>query len=132
MSTTAPSSTTWSPDARTKVPASSTVPPPSRLTAAQEVELEAELLRELGAVERRLASERQSQPAERQGIAARDAVATRGVSDTELRRDAIAAALARLDAGAYGTCSHCGEPIPFGRLLVMPEATHCLSCSGRA
>jgi RNA polymerase-binding transcription factor DksA len=44
----------------------------------------------------------------------------------------VAAALTRLDAGEYGACMRCGEPIPYGRLLVMPEATHCLRCSGRA
>jgi len=120
--------------ASTEAPAAaSSVPPPVHLTAAQEAELEAELRRELGALERRLVNERQDEPAERQGDAARDsAVATRGVSDTELRRDVVTAALARLASGAYGTCSHCGEPIPFGRLLVMPEAAHCLSCNGRS
>ncbi len=120
--------------AGTETPAAArSVPPPFHLTAAQELELEAELRRELGALERRLASERQDEPAERHSDAARDsAVATRGVSETELRRDVVAAALARLASGAYGTCSHCGEPIPFGRLLVMPEASHCLSCYGRS
>jgi RNA polymerase-binding transcription factor DksA len=96
-------------------------------------ELEAELRRELTALERRLASERQAESTDPIGVAAGGApVATLRMSDTDLRRDLVAAALARLEAGDYGTCSHCGEPIPFGRLLVMPEATHCLGCSGRS
>jgi RNA polymerase-binding transcription factor DksA len=48
--------------------------------------------------------------------------------DTEGRLDAIDAALARLEAGTYGTCNTCNEPIPYGRLIVMPEATHCVGC----
>ena len=130
MSTTAVVSGNWS-GATARSAATRSVPPPLPLTTAQEGELEAELRRELAALERRLASERQEDFADSQG-AARDAAATQGVSDVELRRDLVAAALARLESGVYGACSHCGDPIPFGRLLVMPEATHCLPCSGRS
>jgi DnaK suppressor protein len=108
------------------------VPPPSHLTAAQLRELEAELRRELVALERRIVSERQAESAEVPAAAAHDvSVAMRGTRDIVVRRDVVASALARLASGAYGACSRCGEPIPFGRPLVMPEATHCLSCSGR-
>ena len=113
--------------------ATSSVPPPSHLTLAQQRELESELRRELAALERRLASERQAESAEPQVVALHDAVpATRHASDIIARRDVIASALARLAAGGYGACSHCGEAIPYGRLLVMPEATNCLRCSGRS
>jgi len=108
------------------------VPPPSHLTAAQQRELEAELRRELVALERRIVSERQAESGEMHVTAAHDvSAAMRGTSDTIVRRDVVASALARLASGAYGACSRCGEPIPYGRLLVMPEATHCLGCSGR-
>ena len=40
----------------------------------------------------------------------------------------IAAALARLDAGAYGMCRTCHRPIPVARLEAVPEATQCVSC----
>ena len=33
-------------------------------------------------------------------------------------------ALARLDAGTYGICASCGEPIPPGRLKVRPFAEY--------
>ena len=36
-------------------------------------------------------------------------------------------ALARLDAGTYGTCSVCGEAIPEERLAAVPYATLCLN-----
>ena len=50
--------------------------------------------------------------------------------EVELRR--IAAALARLDAGEYGDCMHCGEPIAPARLEVDPAATLCIGCAGSA
>ncbi|WP_194762964.1 TraR/DksA family transcriptional regulator [Microbacterium sp. UFMG61] len=40
-------------------------------------------------------------------------------------------AIARLDAGTYGVCAHCGRPIPAARLEVRPFATHCVACAER-
>ena len=42
------------------------------------------------------------------------------------RRDEALAALARLDAGIYGICVDCGQPIAEERLLFRPEASRCL------
>ena len=39
----------------------------------------------------------------------------------------IDAALAQLEAGTYGTCSACGDPIPEERLAAVPYATLCLN-----
>jgi len=41
---------------------------------------------------------------------------------------ALANALQRLRSGTYGQCIHCGKSILLGRLLVIPETEHCLSC----
>jgi RNA polymerase-binding protein DksA len=41
---------------------------------------------------------------------------------------AIDAALARIDAGSYGTCSSCGQPIAPERLEALPYATQCIDC----
>jgi DnaK suppressor protein len=38
-------------------------------------------------------------------------------------------ALERLDAGDYGLCEACGEPIPEGRLEARPWATTCVAHS---
>ncbi len=37
-------------------------------------------------------------------------------------------ALARIEAGAYGNCVHCGEPVLEKRLEAVPWARHCLRC----
>jgi DnaK suppressor protein len=117
----------------TQPQSTSSLPPPHHLSLAQRRELESELRRELATLDRRLASERQTESAEPRALAAHDAAAAAlRASDTSERRDLLATALARLTSGEYGSCSRCGEPIPFGRLLVMPEAIHCLACSARS
>jgi RNA polymerase-binding protein DksA len=40
-------------------------------------------------------------------------------------------ALARLDAGTYGRCENCGNPISKPRLQAFPRATLCLECKQR-
>jgi RNA polymerase-binding protein DksA len=40
----------------------------------------------------------------------------------------IDAALARIDAGTFGTCTRCGKPIGEERLDAMPYATLCIDC----
>lgn len=41
---------------------------------------------------------------------------------------AVDAALDRLDAGTYGRCIRCGEPIAPERLEALPWAAHCIDC----
>jgi RNA polymerase-binding transcription factor DksA len=41
----------------------------------------------------------------------------------------IEAAVARLDAGTYGTCERCGAPIGDGRLEARPVARSCIRCA---
>ena len=43
----------------------------------------------------------------------------------------IGAALRRLDAGEYGYCEICGEPIDAKRLEINPSATMCIVCADR-
>jgi DnaK suppressor protein len=40
-------------------------------------------------------------------------------------------ALLRIEAGTYGICESCGEPIGKMRLMAFPRATLCLSCKQR-
>jgi len=52
----------------------------------------------------------------------------RGVAELQ----AIEAALARLEAGTYGRCMDCGEPIPATRLAAVPETPFCRDCAEEA
>ena len=40
-------------------------------------------------------------------------------------------ALRKLEAGTYGLCESCGEPIPEARLEAMPSARLCISCASK-
>lgn len=42
---------------------------------------------------------------------------------------AVEAALQRLEAGTYGACARCGEPIGAPRLRARPAATTCVACA---
>lgn len=44
----------------------------------------------------------------------------------------IREALARLEAGAYGICESCDEPISEKRLLARPVTTLCIDCKAEA
>jgi RNA polymerase-binding protein DksA len=60
-------------------------------------------------------------------------LASSAVDDAEQRRDheeleQIERALQRLDAGTYGDCLQCGEPIALQRLRAMPAAERCAAC----
>lgn len=111
------------------------------LTAAQLAELRAELERELGRLRRTLVStESASAPvAVDQSTDGRlsptDALANQEMARALHEREQvletrIVDALQRLDDGSYGVCDSCGEDIPYGRLLVMPEARTCATCGG--
>jgi len=52
------------------------------------------------------------------------------LEETDRRElESIRAAIARLDAGTWGTCSSCGEPIGAGRLEALPYTTVCVDCA---
>lgn len=56
------------------------------------------------------------------------AVALEGRART--RHAQVREALDRLASGDYGTCMSCQRAIPYGRLMIMPETAHCVSCGG--
>ncbi len=103
------------------------------LTRAQLRELEEELLQERARLERALDLMAQANGWMPDSDIA-DAVSNGGVAlqpQVRVRYDAIVDALQRLDDGTYGTCVTCEQPIPYGRLVVMPETTRCVSCPPR-
>jgi DnaK suppressor protein len=40
-------------------------------------------------------------------------------------------ALGRIDAGTYGVCESCGQPVGKARLQAFPQATLCVTCKQR-
>ena len=44
----------------------------------------------------------------------------------------IKMAISRIDAGTYGICLICGEPIKKERLSALPYANYCINCAQRS
>ncbi len=104
------------------------------LTKGQLRELETELHAERARLERSLSDQGSSESwaSADPGTGAGGTGTVAGLqTQTDARYDAIVAALARFAAGSYGTCVGCQQPIPYGRLIVMPEVTHCVGCPPR-
>lgn len=40
-------------------------------------------------------------------------------------------ALTRIEEPTFGVCMRCQQPIPVGRLMLMPATTRCVRCAGR-
>ena len=64
-----------------------------------------------------------------------DSLQNQGLTKNLREREAVKLgrlqqALIRLEAGTFGLCVECGAEIPFGRLMVLPEAPNCSDCSG--
>lgn len=112
-----------------------------QLTQAQLQELRSEIERELRKLERGMDGVREATRTVEldQTVVGRlsriDALQNQQMSAGLHERDAsrhalLLTALTRMDEGTYGQCERCGGAIPFGRLLVMPEAGLCATCGG--
>jgi RNA polymerase-binding transcription factor DksA len=100
-------------------------------------ELEADIRQELARIERSLAREVEDEAlALADGASLRTAPGLGGEGELTVtltgrvhaRQMELTEALQRIEDGRYGVCGHCGASIPYGRLLVVPEATNCLEC----
>lgn len=49
----------------------------------------------------------------------------------ELRLKQIEDSLFKIDAGTYGICSNCSQPIEEKRILASPAVRHCFSCASK-
>lgn len=47
-------------------------------------------------------------------------------------KTSITTALSKIKSGTYGKCEKCGKQIGIGRLLAMPTASLCLTCSKKS
>ncbi|HJR64058.1 MAG TPA: TraR/DksA C4-type zinc finger protein [Gemmatimonadaceae bacterium] len=109
------------------------------LTKAQLSELERDLRGERARLERMMVAEDAADSLETSGNGAQRAA---GPFESEIglaletraraRLESVLDALRRLEAGTYGVCVACSNPIPYGRLLAMPETARCVTCAARA
>lgn len=108
-------------DSSREQPATHRSPAAEGLTEAQQRDLVRELTAELGRVTRRL--ELASDDADDSAIAADIRAALLD------RQDTITDALQRVASNRYGVCVDCHAHIPYGRLLLQPEAERCAECA---
>jgi len=57
------------------------------------------------------------------------AVNEQALASARSRQLRLRAALGNLHESEFGLCSHCAEPIPFARLLSIPETKLCVACA---
>ena len=63
-----------------------------------------------------------------------EAINSKSINEAALRKakdtlSKLEHALLMIDDPDFGLCRHCEEPIPFARLIIMPEAELCVTCS---
>lgn len=67
-------------------------------------------------------------------ISRMDAINNKSVTEAALRKaveklETLNLALSKLDDDDFGLCVRCHNPIPLGRILVIPQARVCVACS---
>ncbi|MCU1439834.1 MAG: TraR/DksA family transcriptional regulator [Rhodoglobus sp.] len=117
----------------------------TKLTAAHRTKLRARLQKEL---EEALSSQAQlrsdiaialesrrgvgtdeAEDPEGSSLAFEQAQANAMLGQSQRHASEISAALARIDAGTYGSCSTCSRPIAVGRLDARPSTAFCIACA---
>ena len=73
--------------------------------------------------------QQREQALEECAISVPDPVAQRRSADLQTSIEEIDAALGRIEAGTYGSCTGCGAAIPEERLELRPRARCCVACS---
>jgi DnaK suppressor protein len=63
-----------------------------------------------------------------------DAINNKSVAEASLRNleqklEGLRAALRNIGQVDFGLCAKCGNPIPVGRLLLMPHSRFCVNCA---
>ncbi len=63
-----------------------------------------------------------------------EAISTKGINQAALsnakrKLARLQHALTQVDDPEFGVCYECGEAIPLGRILLMPESTMCVQCA---
>jgi DnaK suppressor protein len=51
------------------------------------------------------------------------------LTQARIKLDKLQFALDKCSEPNFGTCRRCGNPIPMGRLILMPESLFCVGCA---
>ncbi|MFO7883420.1 MAG: TraR/DksA C4-type zinc finger protein [Desulfobacteraceae bacterium] len=51
------------------------------------------------------------------------------LNQAEIRLDKLKYVLSEIESPEFGICINCGEAIPIGRLLIIPETLLCVNCA---
>ncbi len=67
-------------------------------------------------------------------ISRMDAINNRAINEASLRQkqaklQQLERAQTRVNKPDYGQCTQCGQPIPIGRLRLMPASVRCVRCA---
>lgn len=67
-------------------------------------------------------------------ISRMDAINNKSVNDSalkkaELKLKNLHVAVTKIDDSDFGTCIRCKNPIPIGRILLLPQAITCVHCA---
>lgn len=67
-------------------------------------------------------------------ISRMDAINNKSVAEASLRNaeaklQGLKVAIQNIDSPSFGICAKCKQPIPEGRILLMPEKRFCVKCS---
>jgi len=112
-----------------------------QMTSKERKQLQEKLLQEKEKVQKRIQSLKDlTQPIAPENAIGRvsrmDAINNKSVNDAALRTAEnklknIDEALRKIDNKDFGHCRRCGQPIPMGRLVAMPESSLCMRCAQR-
>lgn len=67
-------------------------------------------------------------------ISRMDAINNKSVTEAALRKakeklEKLRFALTKVEDDDFGICSKCKQPIPLGRILIMPQSRTCVKCT---
>lgn len=88
-----------------------------------------ELQRRISKIEHKLRETQEADSEEQALERENDEVLERLDASGRTEMEMIEATLARIKAGTYGTCTHCGGTISTQRLSALPYTTACITCA---
>lgn len=56
-------------------------------------------------------------------------VSEKALQEAQVKKNKLDYALSKVDKDDFGLCIECEEEIAYERLLLLPEATHCIECA---